>query len=215
MSSGDEFVDVDRSDSSSLDDSDLDELLQDDEMEDRAKLLNRGRGSVMGRNHTQRNRLLSHEQLMGDYFAEVPTYPPHLFRRRYRMWRSLFVKIVKACEANSNYFKQRRNVVGVMGFSPFQKKICCHEGDCPFLTRKHEFGEPNSGFSVRIFTGSARDALRQVQTVTHEVDAILSAAIALCSSQGLRATLAKKERMAIQVSDPSPSTRVGAQAPGW
>jgi hypothetical protein len=101
MSSGDEFVDVDLSDSSSSDDSDLDELLQDDEMEatmlilsvkeleDRAKLLNRRRGSVVGRNHIQWNRLLSHEQLMEDYFAEVPTYPPHLFRRRYRMRRSL------------------------------------------------------------------------------------------------------------------------------
>jgi hypothetical protein len=94
MSSGDEFVDVDLSDSSSSDDSDLDELLQYDEMEatmlvlsvkeleDRAKLLNRQRGSVVGRNHIQRNRLLGYEQLMEDYFAEVPTYPPHLFRRR-------------------------------------------------------------------------------------------------------------------------------------
>jgi hypothetical protein len=36
MSSGNEFVDVDLSDSLSLDDSDLDELLQDNEMEDRA-----------------------------------------------------------------------------------------------------------------------------------------------------------------------------------
>jgi hypothetical protein len=134
MSSGDEFVDVDLSDSLSSDDSDLDELLQDDEMEatmlvlsvkeleDSAKLLNRRRRSVVGRNHIQRNRLLGHEQLMEDYFAEVPTYPPHLFRRRYRMRRSLFVRIVKACEANSNYFKQRRNAAGVMGFSAFQKK---------------------------------------------------------------------------------------------
>jgi hypothetical protein len=122
MTSGDEF---DLSDSSSSDDSDLDELLQDDEMEttmlllsvkdpeDRAKLLNRRRGSVFGRNHIQRNRLLGHEQLMEDYFAEVPTYPPHLFRRRYRMRRSLFVRIIKACELHSNYFKQRRNAAGV------------------------------------------------------------------------------------------------------
>ncbi|XP_071680251.1 uncharacterized protein [Lolium perenne] len=133
MSSGDEFVDVDLSDSLSSDNSDLDELLQDDEveatilllsvkkLEDRAKLLNRRHGSVMGRNHIQRNRLLCHEQLMEDYFAEVPTYLPHLFHRRYRMRRGLFVKIVKACEANSNYFKQRRNAAGMMGFSPFQK----------------------------------------------------------------------------------------------
>jgi hypothetical protein len=67
MSSRDEFVDVDLLDSSSSDDSDLDELLQDDkmeatmlvlsvkELEDRVKLLNRRRGSVVGRNHWQRH----------------------------------------------------------------------------------------------------------------------------------------------------------------
>jgi hypothetical protein len=121
------------SDSSSSDDSDLDELLHDDdleatilllsvkELEDRAKLVNRRRGSVIGRNHIQRNLLLGHEQMMDDYFAEVPTYPPLLFRRRYRMRHSLFVKIVKPRETISNYFNQRRNVAGVMGFSPFQK----------------------------------------------------------------------------------------------
>jgi hypothetical protein len=33
----------------------------------------------------RRNRPVGHEALMQDYFAEVPTYPPFLFRRRYRM----------------------------------------------------------------------------------------------------------------------------------
>jgi hypothetical protein len=133
MSSTDEFIDVNLSDSSSSNDSDLNELLQDDEvdatilllfvkeLEDRAQLLNRRRVSVIGWNHIQWNRLLGHEQLMKDYFADVRTYPPHLFRRRYCMCRSLFVTIEKAYEANSNYFKQRRNVAGVTGFNPYQK----------------------------------------------------------------------------------------------
>ena len=37
------------------------------------------------------------------------------------MRRSLFVKIVQACEANCQYFTQRRNVVGLKGFSAYQK----------------------------------------------------------------------------------------------
>ena len=83
--------------SSDSDDSDVDGLPQDDdtemlllvlgmkEFEDRAKLLDRRRGSTMGRMCIPRNRALGHEMLMQDYFAEVPTYPPRLFRRRYRM----------------------------------------------------------------------------------------------------------------------------------
>ncbi|KAK1662366.1 hypothetical protein QYE76_050525 [Lolium multiflorum] len=68
--------------SSDSDDSDIDELLNDDEtemmlllfgmkhMQDRAKLLDQRKGSVMGRMCIPRNRALGHEQLMQDYFAE-------------------------------------------------------------------------------------------------------------------------------------------------
>uniref|UniRef100_A0A453G4W6 Uncharacterized protein n=1 Tax=Aegilops tauschii subsp. strangulata TaxID=200361 RepID=A0A453G4W6_AEGTS len=59
--------------------------------------------------------------LMQDYFTENPTYRPHLFRRRYRMRRSLFVKIVQACEADCRYFTQTRNAAGLKGFSAYQK----------------------------------------------------------------------------------------------
>ena len=108
----------DSSDWSSSDDSDIDELLQDDDVEmmsllvdvqafeDRAKLMDQRRGSKMGRVNIYRNRALGHEHLMQDYFDEVPTYPPRLFRRRYRMRRSLFVKIVNDCETASYYFKR-------------------------------------------------------------------------------------------------------------
>jgi hypothetical protein len=37
------------------------------------------------------------------------------------MRRSLFIKIVEDVEANSNYFKQRRNATGKLGFSAYQK----------------------------------------------------------------------------------------------
>jgi hypothetical protein len=92
-------------DSSSFDDSDIDELILEDDVEQAMVILavknlqdqmamKRRRGSVAGRITVSRNRVAGHEALMQDYFAEVPTYPPSLFRRRYRMRRELFVKIV-------------------------------------------------------------------------------------------------------------------------
>ena len=69
-------------------------------------------GSTLDRLCIPRNRVYGNELLMRDYFADVPTYPPHIFRRRYRMRRSLFVKIVEACEANCRYFTRRRNAAG-------------------------------------------------------------------------------------------------------
>nr|XP_051194993.1 uncharacterized protein LOC127308248 isoform X1 [Lolium perenne] len=72
----------DSSDWSTSDDSDIDELLQDDDVEmmsllvevqsfeDRAKAMDRRRGSTMGRTTIYRNRALGHEHLMEDYFAE-------------------------------------------------------------------------------------------------------------------------------------------------
>jgi hypothetical protein len=125
---------LDLSDSSSSDDSDIEDLLHNDDdyeiallllavkvHEDHAKLLDRRRGSVMGCACIQRNRVLGHATLMQDYFAEVPTYPPNLFRRRYRMHHSLFIKIVEDVEANSNYFKQWCNATGELGFSAYEK----------------------------------------------------------------------------------------------
>ena len=81
----------------------------------------RRRGSIVGRLCIPRNRHLGNEMLMQDYFAENPTYPAHLFHRRYRMRQSLFVKIVQACEANCRYFTRRRNDAGLKGFSAYQK----------------------------------------------------------------------------------------------
>ena len=58
---------------------------------------------------------------MKEYFAKVPAYPDRLLLRRYRMHRSLFVRIVEASEKNCRYFVQRRNAAGLLGFSSYQK----------------------------------------------------------------------------------------------
>jgi hypothetical protein len=78
----------------SLDDSYIDDLLQHDDTEHMilsiaAKELeyrdnmNKRRGSMAGHVYILRNHIHGHAALMQDYFAEVPTYPPNLFRGRY------------------------------------------------------------------------------------------------------------------------------------
>jgi hypothetical protein len=112
------------------DDSGLEELLDNDmgqlvvllaakELADRKK--KRQRGSKMGRLCAPRNHALSHNLLMHDYFFEVTSYLPHLFLRRCRMRRSLFIEIVKICEVKTRYFRRKQNAAGSLGFNTYRK----------------------------------------------------------------------------------------------
>jgi hypothetical protein len=44
-------------------------------------------GSVVGRRYTHRERRSRRQMIMNDYFVAEPKFPPHKFRRRYRMQR--------------------------------------------------------------------------------------------------------------------------------
>ncbi|KAI3463839.1 hypothetical protein Pfo_020502 [Paulownia fortunei] len=59
--------------------------------------------------------------LFNDYFAENPRYNEAMFRRRYRMSRSLFLHIVRAVEGHDRYFVQKSDGIGKLGLSTFQK----------------------------------------------------------------------------------------------
>uniref|UniRef100_A0A0D3ANK3 DDE Tnp4 domain-containing protein n=1 Tax=Brassica oleracea var. oleracea TaxID=109376 RepID=A0A0D3ANK3_BRAOL len=47
------------------------------------------------RAYIERDREVGHNQLWNDYFKENPTYPPEIFRRRFRMNKPLFLRIVE------------------------------------------------------------------------------------------------------------------------
>ena len=116
----------------------------------------RRQGSTVGRLCIPQNRHLGNEMLMQDYFAENPTYPPHLFWRRYRMRRSLFVKIVEACEANCRYFTQRRNVAVLKEFSAYQKisaamRVIAYGVPADYTNEFLRIGEDSTIESVRRF----------------------------------------------------------------
>ena len=48
------------------------------------------------------------------------------FRRRFRISRRLFLRIVNAVEAHNPYFKQKTDVLGVLGLSCLQKVTAAH-----------------------------------------------------------------------------------------
>ncbi|KAL9671063.1 hypothetical protein QQ045_008627 [Rhodiola kirilowii] len=78
-------------------------------------------GSTMNRQVINRDREEGNARLYRDYFSENPTYPELIFRRRFRMRRSLFLRIQRELAVHDVYFTQRVDAVGVLGLSPLQK----------------------------------------------------------------------------------------------
>ncbi|KAK2441681.1 hypothetical protein QL285_012949 [Trifolium repens] len=68
-----------------------------------------------------RSREEGHNRLFNDYFSENPVYTEVQFRRRFRMRRHVFLRIVEALENHDEYFQKRSDAVCRMGLSPLQK----------------------------------------------------------------------------------------------
>uniref|UniRef100_A0A0D3D0J5 DDE Tnp4 domain-containing protein n=1 Tax=Brassica oleracea var. oleracea TaxID=109376 RepID=A0A0D3D0J5_BRAOL len=60
-------------------------------------------------------------RLWTDYFSDSPTYSENLFRRRFRMNKQLFMKIVDRLSNEVPFFRQKRDGLGRLGLSPLQK----------------------------------------------------------------------------------------------
>ncbi|XP_021986845.1 uncharacterized protein LOC110883386 [Helianthus annuus] len=77
---------------------------------------------IKTRDYIERDRRAANDRLMKDYFDEAPTYPnPEVFRRRFRMSKRLFLRIVEDFENNFDYFKQKADVKGTLEFTGIQK----------------------------------------------------------------------------------------------
>ncbi|XP_038685788.1 uncharacterized protein LOC119985570 [Tripterygium wilfordii] len=64
-----------------------------------------------------RDREMAHNDLVRDYFAPNCTYPPHMFRRRFRMRQELFLRIKDDLEATYTYFQRLPDCTGRLGLS--------------------------------------------------------------------------------------------------
>ncbi|XP_058775982.1 uncharacterized protein LOC131650285 [Vicia villosa] len=56
------------------------------------------------RRNIERNREEGHEHLFNDYFSKAPVYTDEQFRRRYRMHKHVFLRIVEALGEHDEYF---------------------------------------------------------------------------------------------------------------
>ncbi|XP_028068692.1 uncharacterized protein LOC114271264 [Camellia sinensis] len=78
-------------------------------------------GSVVGHRYIHRDRRQGHDRLFADYFAANLVYSPTIFRRRFRMHRPLYLRILNAIQTHNSYFVQKQDAAYVLGLSPLQK----------------------------------------------------------------------------------------------
>ncbi|KAI5343568.1 hypothetical protein L3X38_011444 [Prunus dulcis] len=78
-------------------------------------------GSVVGCSNKCRGRALGHKKLTMDYFVPNPVYTLEDFRRRFRMKRHVFFRLVNDIPYVNPYFRQTTDATGHLGFSPHQK----------------------------------------------------------------------------------------------
>ena len=64
-----------------------------------------------------------HVQILNDYFSENPKYGPRLFRRRFRMSRRLFLRVISGILEVDSDFEQRVDALGKCGVSTLQKTV--------------------------------------------------------------------------------------------
>ncbi|XP_021773292.1 putative nuclease HARBI1 [Chenopodium quinoa] len=102
-----------------------------------------------------RRREEGHARLYNDYFAEVPVYPSSLFRRRFRMRKHVFERLLNAVTQHDPWFQQRRDAAGRLGLSPLQK--------CTAAVRQLAYGCASDACDeyVRISEATSRLALQK------------------------------------------------------
>ncbi|KAJ9543668.1 hypothetical protein OSB04_023375 [Centaurea solstitialis] len=86
-------------------------------------------------------------RLIADYFSDNPTYPEEMFKRRFRMSRNLFTRIVYDLYTRYPYFQQQNDAAGLPGFSPYQK--------CTAAIRQLAYGITGDAFDDYVHMGDS------------------------------------------------------------
>ncbi|KAL0002630.1 hypothetical protein SO802_016411 [Lithocarpus litseifolius] len=123
------------------------------------------KGSTLPRKHRryiERDRLIGHKRLYLDYFANTPVYPPNLFRRRFQMSRSLFLRIQSKVETYESYFIQKRDNAQKLGLSSLQKitaalRMLAYGVIADFMDEYVQIGESTAIKSLKKFIKAVVD----------------------------------------------------------
>ena len=86
-------------------------------MEAEASQLNHGGTS----SRSSVNLESAHERLMRDYFADRHVYPPSDFRNKFRMRKTLFMKVMTNVVQYNQYFLQKSDYIRRLGHTPEMK----------------------------------------------------------------------------------------------
>jgi len=115
-------------------------------------------GRIQIRRVINRSREEGHTRLFNDYFSKNPVYTEDQFRRRFRMRKNVFLRIVEALGNHNDYFQIRFDAVHRAGLSPLHK--------CTVALRLLAYGVPadNVDDYVRIGESTAMECLERFVT---------------------------------------------------
>ncbi|XP_075475862.1 uncharacterized protein LOC142514000 [Primulina tabacum] len=100
-----------------------------------AEFIQTSYGNAQRRRSINREHVAGHIQLVNDYFSTEPVYTDDMFRRRFRMRKELFLRIVTDLQNHPDgYFKWREDAARRKGLSPLQK--------CTAAIRQLAYGGP-------------------------------------------------------------------------
>ena len=91
------------------------EIIEDEEQEEAESSTRRTRKQIV------RDRMAASDRLMAHYFNDDAVYGPAIFRRRFRMHKPLFLRIVNDIENVSSFIRQGYDARGAEDFTPIQK----------------------------------------------------------------------------------------------
>ena len=120
------------------------------------------KGSIKGHRVLNRNSVRDHLTLMADYLASDALFADH-FRRRFRMRKTVFDRLYHGVRSYDDYFILKKDVVGTIGFSGYQK--------CTAALRMLAYGTTADSWDeyLRMSESTCGDAMVRFATAVVEV----------------------------------------------